>query len=124
MSDHQKFVALAERLITKHGRQINISKWGKDPDAPGWGEQEPVLEWSEDVVAVNLPASGSSMGSLISNKDLLRKVSSVWMIYPIDGRDLSQLTTIVDRTVTQTVEWVEPLQPGDQLIMYIVGAKQ
>lgn len=124
MSDHAKFVALANKLIAKHGRTITIARDGVDPDAPEWGPQEPVREWEHDVIAVNLPATGSGLGSIVNNKELLSRVSSVWMIYPVEGCDLTKMTTIVDRTVTLRVDWVESLQPGDQLIMYVVGSKQ
>lgn len=123
MADHTEFVELAQELIAEEGRLISLLALGApaaDPTKPwnGAGAPAPVLLGT--VHAVFLPASGPGMGSIVTDKDLLKKVREVALVAPLTGVDLSTATLLRDG-VDYRVEWVQVLKPADQVCLYVFG---
>lgn len=123
MADHSKFVALAVRLIEKNGRFVSLQKIsGTTVGSPTpWKNSAPAAPTSivQHVPAVFVPVSGKELGSIITDKDMLKRVTQVALIAP-HTEDLSEMTEIIDREVWR-VEWVHILKPADQICLYAFG---
>lgn len=126
MADYSKFVALAQRLIAARGRVVTMRQLGaamSDPSKPWAGTGTPqVITDVNGVKAVFLPVSGSNLTSVVTDEELLKRVTDVALVAPHE-QDLSKMTTIVDGQ-EKRIEWVQVLKPGDTVCLYVFGMKR
>lgn len=125
MADHSKFVALANRLIEKHGRLVTLQKLSAGPaDAakPWLGAGVPTVAESIDLLAVFVPAAGSDLGKYISDESLLKRVNQVALVQPAqEGLELFE--QMLDGSLFK-IEWVQVLKPADQTVLYFMGVNR
>lgn len=123
--DYAELLAVAQTLIADTGRLITVEKLVAEPQdtAKPWrgtGPDGPVPEASVDVFATFVPASGSGMGSLVSDEELLKSVEQVCLIAG-DEEQLDTYTTIIDGTDRFKIKWTQVLKPGDTVMLYVMG---
>ncbi len=124
MSDHSKFAELASRLIAKSGRLITLQKLsaGANASMPWRGAEAQVPTEPVTLFGAFLPASGSGLGTIVTNKDLLARVEQVALVAPTqDGTALEEMTLMQDGGNTYRIDWVQVLKPGDQTCLYVFG---
>jgi len=124
-ADHSKFLQLANRLITKHGRQIKFQKFTDvpmDPDRPWLGAGEPIVELEYTADAVFLPSQGLDLGIKFVTDEMLSRVDEV--ILAAANQSLESYNVIVDNSVRLAITWLQLLKPGDLSILYAIGVKR
>lgn len=123
--DYAPSVALAQRLIERYGRIVQVQQLSAsvaDPDKPWEGPGVPTVLQSQDCHACFVPASGGALGTSIIPDQLLARVEKVALVEPtaVDMREFNQ---ILDGTVLLGVEWVQAFAPGDTILLYVFGIK-
>lgn len=122
MSDHQKFVALALRLIAKHGRNVNfkrISSTETDADKPWRGTNLPAASFGP-FKAVFVPFRGFEFGSEYFDSALFKEVEQICLCAGGQA-DLETMHIVTDTSKDYKIEWVQRLRPGDQTVLYAFG---
>lgn len=122
MSDHSKFIALALRLIAKHGRDVTfkvISSTPADADKPWRGTATPPTPIGP-LKAVFVPFRGFEFGSEFTDNALFKEVEQICMVAGGQG-NLETTHLITDSGKDYKVEWVQRLRPGDQTVLYAFG---
>jgi hypothetical protein len=122
MSDHQKFIDTAVRLIAKHGRDTSfevISSTPANPDMPWRGTNTPPLVIGP-LKAAFVPFRGFTFGSEYLDNQLFKECDEVCLVGGGQG-ELETAHMVMDGAVTFKVEWVQRLRPGDQTILYAIG---
>lgn len=120
-----KYIALANKLIQKNGRQITIQKLNTtSTGSTPWKEN--AVTYNEDLtrhlVGCFVPASGDFAKDIVS-EDLISRVAQVVLIAPTDT-DLDSHNVVIDGNTTWKIEWVKSLKPADKTLLYFVGIKQ
>lgn len=127
MSDHSDFIALAQELIAEEGRAITVQQLGATPadNAKPWqGPATPTVTTDADVFGVFLPVSSlQDLGFKSEDDDLIKRADQVILVPPttVDLRDMHQ---VLDKSVVWKIEWVQVLEPGDQVILYAFGVSR
>lgn len=122
MSDHQRFIDLALRLIAKHGRDVNfkvVSPVAADADKPWRGTATPP-ETIGPLKAVFVPFRGFEFGSVFKDIALFKEVEQICLVAGGQG-DLETTHLLTDSSKDYKVEWVQRLRPGDQTVLYAFG---
>jgi hypothetical protein len=123
MADYSKFVALAQKLITKRGRLVSLqqlSGGASDPTKPWKGAGAPAVAVQVDnVPAVFLDAKGLDIKSVIKDDNLLKRATDVALIAP-GAVDFSIMNMILDGKPMR-IEWCHVLKPGDTVCLYVFG---
>ena len=122
MSDHQRFIALALRLIAKHGRNVTfkvISSTPADATKPWRGTATPPTLIGP-LKAVFVPFRGFEFGSVFNDTALFKEVEQICLVAGGQG-DLETTHLITDSGKDYKVEWVQRLRPGDQTVLYAFG---
>lgn len=122
MSDHQKFVATALRLIAKHGRDVNfkrLSSTEANVDKPWRGTSLSPVSFGP-FKAVFVPFRGLDFGSLYLDSSLFKEVEQVCLCAGGQA-DLETMHIITDSSKDYKIEWVRRLRPGDQTVLYVFG---
>lgn len=122
MSDHQKFIDLALRLIAKHGRDVTykvISSTPSDPTKPWRGTTTPPTVLGP-FKSVFVPFRGYEFGSEFEDSQLFKEVKEICMCAGAQA-DLETAHLLTDNGVDYKIEWVQRLRPGDQTILYAFG---
>ena len=122
MSNHQKFIALALRLIAKHGRDVTfqvINSTPADADKPWRGTATPPTQIGP-LKAVFVPFRGFEFGSEFTDNALFKEVEQICMVAGGQG-NLETTHLITDSGKEYKIEWVQKLRPGDQTILYAFG---
>ena len=122
MSEHQKFAALALRLIAKHGRNVTfktISSTASNMDKP-WRGTSTSPSQIGPLKAVFVPFRGFEFGSVFNDTALFKDVEQICLVA---GGQANLETThlITDSGKDYKVEWVQRLRPGDQTVLYAFG---
>ncbi len=125
MAEYDAFAALANRLILKKGRKITLrqlSAVATDPTKPWKGTGAPTAAGTLlNVPAVFLPASGSGLGKDIVSEELLKKVTQVALIPPLqEGLDVMHEIVDTDGTIWK-IDWAQVLKPATQTVLYVFG---
>lgn len=127
MSDHAKFVALAQRLIAKHGRALNIqflSGIAADPAKPWKGAGTPTVANSHPVIGVFVPiSSAEELGIGVMGDELLKKTSQLLLVAG-DNNDYAAADLVEDSGVGYRITFCEKLTPGDTTILYYFGVSR
>lgn len=123
--DYASILVDVRALIIDTGRLITVEKLlaAAQDDAKPWrgvGTDGPTVENTVDVFATFVPASGSAMGSLVSDTELLKKVEQVCLVTG-DEEGLDKFTTILDGDVRYKIEWCQVLKPGGLVMLYVFG---
>ena len=125
MSNHQKFIDTALRLIAKHGRDTmfnTVSSALKNPEKPWQGTAT-----ADSVVgplkAVYVPFRGFEFGSEFKDSQLFKEVEEICLVAGSKA-DLEKVDKIVDDGASYKVEWVQRLRPGNQTILYAMGVSR
>lgn len=122
MSNYDNFVALAQRQIAKRGREVTLqtlSASSADASKPWKGQVAPVISAQVVTMAVFLDPKGLAIASVVKDVELLKRVNDVALVAPGDV-DLRNMTQLVDGKVLR-IEWVQVLQPGDTVCLYVFG---
>lgn len=122
MSDHQKFIALALRLIAKHGRDVTfevISSTPADVDKP-WRGTATAPTPIGPLKAVFVPFRGFEFGSEFVDNQLFKEVEEICLVAGGQG-SLETVHLIKDSGKDYKVEWIQRLRPGDQTVLYAFG---
>ena len=122
MSNHQKFIALALRLIAKHGRDVTFQVINSTPanaDKPWRGTATPPTPIGP-LKAVFVPFRGFEFGSEFTDNALFKEVEQICMVAGGQG-NLETTHLITDSGKDYKVEWVQRLRPGDQTVLYAFG---
>lgn len=126
VTDYTEFVQLAQELIAENGRQVVLQKLeatALDAYKPWKGPGVPTVASTETLMAVFVPASGSSLGRDIVNKELLGRVEQVALIAPTDV-SLEDFHAILDDGVRWNIDWIQVLRPGTLTVLYVFGVKR
>lgn len=124
MSDHSDFIALAQELIAEEGRSITLQQLSSTPADAGkpWnGPTAPTVVADETVYGVFLPVSSlSDLGFKAEDDDLIKRADQLILVPPttVDLRDMNR---VLDKSIIWKIEWVQVLEPGDQVILYAFG---
>ena len=122
MSNHQKFIDLALRLIAKHGRDTTfkrISPVEADPDRPWRGTETPSEEFGPFKAAF-IPFRGFEFGSIFEDNSLFKEVELICLVAGGQA-DLETVHLVTDTMKDYKVEWIQRLRPGGQTILYAFG---
>lgn len=121
MADHQKFVALALRLIAKHGRNVSFKVLDSTPDDVDrpWRGSTDAPTIIGPLKGVFLPFRGFEFGSLFNDQNLIKEVQQVCLVAGGQG-DLETAHILVSGADFK-IEWVQRLRPADQTILYAFG---
>lgn len=111
MSDHSRQVASAIKGIKKHGRNVDIITASTSGDA--WNPAR--VESTQTIKALNVKfTDAEKSGGIINNKD--RK-------YLIDSEiAVDETMKLKDGANTYSIKMLDPVYPGDQLILQRVHA--
>lgn len=129
MPDYVKLAATAKRLINKSGRKITLVKSDLVPvdvDKPFLGNmpQESLLE----TIGVFVPANSirqynlMGLGHGVGYDDFVEKSSQFIILY--SEKDLSGYMEVIDGGVRWGVTGLQMLQPGDTLLLCLLGVKR
>ena len=125
MADHTKYVALAKRLIAKHGRKVRLqllAERGSDPTKPWKGSCLDDIENEYSAMAAFIPAAGRDLGTIVEDKDLLKQVTHVCICEAIAQGLEDKITRVEDSDNTMwRVVWMQTLKPGTLSIIYTLG---
>lgn len=122
MSDHQRFIALALRLIAKHGRDVNfqiISSTPADTDKP-WRGTATAPTTIGPLKAVFVPFRGFEFGSVFNDTALFKEVEQICLVAGGQG-SLETAHLVTDSGKDYKIEWAQRLRPGDQTVLYAFG---
>lgn len=122
MSDHQKYIATALRLIAKHGRNVTfkvLSSTPADTDKP-WRGTASAPTPIGPLKAVFVPFRGFEFGSEYTDTALFKECEQVCLVAGGQG-DLETAHLITDNGKDYKVAWVQRLKPGDQTVLYAFG---
>ena len=125
MADHAKFVAVANKLINKHGRQVSIKSLSGSSDAtkPWRGDATGTETVLGTPLAVFVPSKGFDFGSDFVTDQLLMSVSEVCLVAGGNG-DFENGHLITDESIDYRIEWTSRLRPADKTILYAFGIKR
>lgn len=124
MSDHAKFVSLAQRLIDKHGRQVSVRTLSSTPtDGTKPWKNMTGAPTDVSVKAAFVPFRGFEFGSMFIDDELLKRADQVCLIQGSVG-DFESATQITDDGISYKIEWARRLKPGDQVIVYAFGVRR
>lgn len=119
-----KLIALAQRLIKKNGRVVELQKLTRSntSDKP-WKENTEtyISEDSVEVDACFIPAS-SDFGENVVSTELISRVDQVALIAPTTV-DIKFHNVVIDRNKQWKIDWVQVLDPADKPLLYVVGLK-
>lgn len=126
--DYSELLAVSKELVDEFGRTMQFRTLDNTPDdsaKPWLGNDEARSEGNSfNAIAVNLPASGGGMGFVTNESDLLRMSSAMIILAPVDGQDPMLVEEVIDQGCAMRVTMIERLQPGDTILLYIIGVKQ
>lgn len=125
MADHQKFLALATRLIKKHGRLVAFNKLaeGGDPDRP-WGDNEMPPVPLGSYMGCMVPFRGNDFGSSWADFDLSKVADNILLVAGVPGVELADAEILIDGGKDFKIEWVQVLKPADLTILYAFGVNR
>lgn len=122
MSDHQKFIDVATRLIAKHGRDVNfltVSAQPVDATKP-WKGTATADTTVGPVKAAFVPFRGFEFGSIFTDSELFKGVEQICLVSAATP-NLETAHKISDSGKEYKIEWIQRLRPGDQTILYAFG---
>lgn len=125
MAIHDKFVALALRLITKHGRPvtfIEMSSATATPAFPFEGPTNPQAAPTRTLVTVGCFVEPDSLQRLgISTKfmELLQRSDRIVLVP--GPEDLEGFNSVSDESKNYGITGIETLRPGLTNILHYVG---
>ena len=125
MANHSEFVLLAKEMIKEDGRQIRLQVLGntaEDSTKPWKGSSYDNIEQEFQPWAVFVPIIGRDLGSIVQDKDLLKKAQLVAIVEPIAEALEEKVTRIkdIDGTMWRVV-WCQCLRPATETILYVMG---
>lgn len=120
-------IALAQRLILKHGRLTTFQRLAAtpaDPAKPWLGPGMPAVDESAMLPAVFLPASGEKeLSSLAIDSELLKRVEQVLLVAG-GANDLAPFSVVLDGSIRYRIDWVRTLKPSTADVLYALGIKR
>lgn len=123
--DFNRAVALAQRLINKNGRTVDLLKLdatAADADKPWKGAGTPTTADTYTGKGVFLPVSSlQELGKYLVDEELLKKCDQVAMMAGGAGKDLTTFHQFVDGSVKWRIEWARELKPADITVLYAFG---
>lgn len=126
MAVHDKFAALAERLIAKHGRPMTLKQLSRDPANASQPWRGPATSTAsgyadtEDVIAVVTDFDEEEIdGTLVKRGD--KKV--IVAAKPSATKDLSDFDVLLDGTLLYHLGACNTVHPGTTKIMYTFPAR-
>lgn len=126
MADHRKFLALAKRLIDKHGRDVTlttISHQPIDPDQPWLGNTPDTDVVMGPFKAVSLPYKATDFGSVFGQSSLVVEGEEFFMIAG-QPMELTDNHTLTDEGTPYRIRWVQRLRPADLTLLYAIGVER
>lgn len=122
--DAVKAVSLAQRLINKNGRKIEVQRLSSkaaDTNKPWRGPGVPTIEKRYKTKGAFVAVYGrTNLGSMGITPELLLRVDEVVLV--AGGlEDLETYHQILDGTQTWRIESINKLKPGDTSILYAFG---
>jgi hypothetical protein len=124
MADHSRFLALAERLIAKHGRSTvfkTLSAGPSDITKPwkgaGVGQTPGTLA---TALAVFMPHKGLNFGTDFLSEELLKDCTELCLVAGSAG-NLETCNLVEDGGKDFKVTWVSRLKPADLTLLYAIG---
>jgi len=126
--DYDEFTTLALELIRDTGREITIEKLlaaPQDEDKPwrGVGTDGQTVEASVDTFGTFVPPSGTDLGQIVTDKELLKRVEQVVLV-PGNEEPIELYTSILDGGSRWKIDWAQVLKPGDTIVLYAFGIKR
>jgi hypothetical protein len=129
MRDWTPVINLANRLITRNGRPVqfvqNVQQDAVDPDKPWRKTSDIGTDTIQTLNAVFVP-DGAGLGFNSSDNDLFRTSDQICIVAPEVGAtyDLAEYHQIVEaNSRTWRFNGVMKLQPGDTVLLWIIGLK-
>lgn len=120
---HDKFVDLAKRLTTKHGRMVDFYKMANidNPSQPWKGTAKKVLIGSYKVAFV--PFRGYEFGAIFERDELFEGCSEVGLFAGWND-ELDHATHVEDEGFMFRIEALRRLRPGPQTVLYAIGIQR
>lgn len=125
MADHGKYVALAKRLIAKHGRDVTlkvISATHRDPDQPWLGTNQPPTVLGP-LKAAFVPFRGYEFGAMYEQDELFKNVNEVCLIAG-EQAEIEFANTLTDEGKDYHIEGIRKLRPADRTIVYALAVNR
>lgn len=122
-------VDTAARLISKNGRTVSIRRsvtTAGDPAKPWGGAADTTVETDESTTAVFFNENAKDLEARLSavSRLVISPVEQNRALVYIAARDIGVAPTIADKLVDGSrvleIEQVETVQPGSQVILYIL----
>lgn len=125
MANHSEFVLLAKEMINDDGRKIRLQILGntaKDLTKPWKGSSYDNVELEYEAGAIFVPVVGRDLGTIVQDKDLLKKAQRIVIVEPIAEALEEKVTRIkdIDGTMWRVV-WCQCLRPATETILYVMG---
>ncbi len=118
-------LALAVRLIAKHGRVITFIEFNATPANPAFpweGPADPRASPARSLVTVGCfvePDSLQRLGATTKFQELLQRSDKICLVSGTNA--LEGYNEVIDGTQYFKITGVELLQPGNNKILYFVG---
>lgn len=125
MADHAKFVALAQRLIAKHGRSVTFKTLDAVTDAskPWRGSTGGTSTDLLTTLAVFVPHKGLDFGNDFIEDELMKSAVEICLV-PGELADLTQAHLVHDGGQDYKVCWIRRLKPADLTLLYAIGVER
>lgn len=125
--DYAKAVALANRLINKNGRSVDVqrlSATASDPARPWKGAGTPTVAQTVTAKAVFLPVSSlKELGMTAVDDELLKRTHQVALLAG-NSVDLNAFNAFIDGVSRWRIEWVVTLKPAGIILLYAFGVSR
>jgi len=117
MVDYVRLQSVAQKLINENGRSMTLNRLSitsADANKP-WRGTDNILEDTVDLIGVFVETKTS-----IIDGTLLKEDEKSVLANAIDsqGKDLTLFNRLIDGSDESTITKVNPLRPGDLVMMY------
>lgn len=127
MADHEKYAALARRLIAKHGRFVTLQKLSStaaDPNKPWKGTNAPTVASQNTVKAVFVPISSAEELGIESLPDELLKTTNQLLLVAGDANNYQDIDQVLDGGLVYGTTFVQVLKPAGLILLYYIGVRR
>jgi len=138
-TDYQKFVAIADRLVGKFGRKVDLIRTSgapADADRPWEGPEawDDATAATKDRVRVTAAFIGrgipltqgrvSGQQQERSSTTLTQEGTDIFLVGGSVDADLLSFTKLIDKAQVWSIDKVVKIEPGDTVVVYVIEVHQ